>query len=517
MALRLSSRLLVLATVALCVVGAAYFGWKTLGAGGKSIERPLSVLARRATLRVIVTERGNLESMLTVDGICELNGMQNKIIQIVPEGTKVKKGQTVVKFDTSEIEKNIAQQDIKSKQAKARIETTAQEIEIARNKGEGEEKDAEVEFKLAKGNLEKYVKSDYLAEIADIKGLMAQNESKAEEAKTKYQQTKELVKKGFRSPEQERGAKTEFEQFAFFFERDKEKLKSKEQFEFQLKKLELTSKVEQADGKMKRSKATAKASVAKAQSEYDGATATFTIEDQQLKEYLKQKGLAEIKAEQEGIVAYANDRWYDESSRIREGATVYPRQKIFTLPDMTKMQVKVNIHESLVKKVKPGQKADIRVDAFPNEVLTGVVKTVSQLADSNMSFMRGGSKEYSTIVTVEKLPEEGLKPGMTAEVRIQVGLLPDVLSVPLQAVVEHKGEHYAFVEDKKGAITLRKVKIGESNDKDVQILGGLSEGDRVVLDARTRAEVEFKGEIDKEKDEPKPVPPSPGGAPGGPG
>lgn len=497
------------------MLGLAYLGWRSLGSAAKNVERPLSVAAHRSTLRVVVTERGNVESTVTVDGICELSGMQNKIIQIVPEGTKVKKGQSVVKFDTSEIDKNVAQQEIKSKQAKARIETTLQEIEIAKNKGEGEEKDAEVEWKLAKGNLEKYQKSDFLAEVADLRGLIAQQESKAEEAEVKYKQTKDLAKKGFRSPEQVRGAKTEYDQFAYFLERDKEKLKSKQEFEYQLKSLELTSKVEQAEGKLKRAKATAKASVSKAQSEYDGAVATFSIEDQQLKEYLKQRSLAEIKAEQEGIVAYANDRWYDESSRVREGATVYPRQKIFTLPDMTKMQVKVNIHESLVKKVKAGQKAEIRVDAFPSDVLGGVVKTVSQLADSNMSFLRGGSKEYSTVVTIEKLPEEGLKPGMTAEVRIQVALLHDVLTVPLQAVVEHKGDHFAFIEGEKGGIARRLVKIGEANDRDVQIVEGLREGDRVVLDARTRAEAEFKNDPEKEPEETKPASPGPGaGRPG---
>ena len=57
---------------------------------------------------------------------------------LVPEGTKVKKGDVVCKFDGSEIQKNIAQQEIKYKQATARIETTQQEVEIQRNKGESD-------------------------------------------------------------------------------------------------------------------------------------------------------------------------------------------------------------------------------------------------------------------------------------------------------------------------------------------------------------------------------------------
>src|SRR4051812_26221410 len=79
--LRLASRGATIATVAAVVVAMAYFGWKSLGVGVRTIEKPLAVAAHRATLRVVVTERGNLESTVTVDGICEMTGHQNKIIQ----------------------------------------------------------------------------------------------------------------------------------------------------------------------------------------------------------------------------------------------------------------------------------------------------------------------------------------------------------------------------------------------------------------------------------------------------
>jgi len=50
--------------------------------------------------------------------------------------------------------------------------------------------------------------------------------------------------------------------------------------------------------------------VAKADSEFESAKATHVIEDQQLKEYQRQKEKTLIKAEQPGIVAYANEPWY---------------------------------------------------------------------------------------------------------------------------------------------------------------------------------------------------------------
>jgi RND family efflux transporter MFP subunit len=216
-----------------------------------------------------------------------------------------------------------------------------------------------------------------------------------------------------------------------------------------------------------------------------------------------------IKAEQDGIVAYSNDRYWDPASQIREGATVYSRQRIFSLPDMTRMQVKVQIHESLIKKIKAGQKAEVRVDAFPNVVFVGTVKSVSQLADSDSSWRSGGIKQYTTIVTIDDIMSLELKPGMTAEARILVGDLKNVLVVPVAAVAEHKGEFFAFVEEPgDGGIKRRKVKIGENNEKLVEVLDGLKDGDVVALDAHARAIQEFKDEDAKdatgEKAEDKP-------------
>jgi RND family efflux transporter MFP subunit len=501
----------VILTTTVAVVAVGYFSFQKLGLGAPGrADRPLVSAARHATLTITVTERGNLESTKTVDGICEVQGSQIKIIELVPEGTHVDAGQVVCRFDSSEIDKNIAQQQIKVKQAKGKIDTTEQEVEIAKNKGEEEKSTADVEWQLAKLTLTKYEKSDFPSEVFDLKGMIAQQESKAEETKDNVDSMRELVRKGFRTPEQLRKTEQEYEQYRYFLDRDKQKLEGKQEYEYQLKKTEYESKVAQAAGKMKRAEATARASFLKATSEYEAAKSTHDLEKQQLDEFLGQKDKTVLKAEQPGVVAYANEPWYDSSRQIREGAMVWFRQKIFSLPDMSKMQVKVNVHESLVKKVKAGQKAEIRVDAFPNLVLRGTVQSVAQIADSNRSWMSGGAKEYTTVVTIDAMPSEELRPAMTAEVKIFVRTIPDALVVPVQCVVAHRGDHYVYVDDGR-TIERRKVKVGDTNEKLVEILEGLSEGDKVAQDARTRADADFKGEREDEPSTP-PAAPSPGGA-----
>jgi RND family efflux transporter MFP subunit len=476
------------------LAGVGYFAIVAGWTASSSKDSPLVSQVRRATLRINVSERGNLESCVTVDGICEVNstnGRDVKIISLVPEGTKVNKGDVVCKFDASEIAKNIAQQDIKFKQAQAKVETTRQEKEIQRNKAESDIIAAQVEMALAKLDLEKYQKGDYIAETTKQKGEIRLKEKDYGEAKNKLEQYNALMKRGFKSPEQVRIQQTVVAQTKLQYESAMLELKVKQDYEYKRKTTEFSSKADQGQKKVEQAVATLKAQMLKAQSEYESALATADIEEQQLKEFLKQKDKTIIRAEQSGIVAYANESWYDSSRQIREGASVYSRQKIFSLPDMTKMQVKVNIHESLIKKIKVGQTAEIRIDAFPNIVFLGTVTKVSQLADSTRPWMTGGVKEYPTVVVLDGLQGYDLKPSMTAEARILVGELDNVLVVPVQAVAEHKGAFYAFV-DEPGGIHRRKVKTGENNETHVQILAGLKEGDQVALDARLRAAAEFK-------------------------
>src|SRR5262249_28906676 len=167
--------------------------------------------------------------------------------------------------------------------------------------------------------------------------------------------------------------------------------------------------------------------------------------------------------------------------RIQAGAMVHFQQSIFSLPDLTQMQVKVKVHESMVKKIKVGLKTEIQLDALPNQVLHGTVTEVATLADNRGAWEDRGVKEYVTIVRIDDLPTDaGLKPGMSAEVKILVREIPNVLLVPVQAVAQQEGRHYAYVVGPTGA-ERRVVEIGENNEKLVEVRTGLNEGEAVAL------------------------------------
>ena len=454
---------------------------------------PLLATANRSTLRVIVTERGNLESRQTVDGVCEVRGYDNKIIFIVPEGTHVQEGDVVVRLDPSKIEEDIAKQEIEVNQAHGRVEASEQQLAVQLNKNESDLAAAELELTLAKLDLDKYLEGEYKVSMSETKGQIALARAEYEQVKDKLEHTRQLVKRGFRSREQLQAIEQEVERSRFFLERDERKLEMLETFDHRRKLTELEAKSVEAERKLVRAINSAKAEEAKARSEFERAKAGAELAEKQLSNLREQLAKCTITAKQAGVLAYSNEETWRSDGQIREGATVYQRQKIFSLPDMSVMQVKVNVHESVVKKVQPEQQAEIRVDAFPSVVMRGTVKSVAPLADSNQSWLRGGVKEYTTVVHVDDTQGVDLRPGMTAEVRIQVNELSGALTVPVQAVTQHQHEHYVYVLNGRG-FERRRVKVGENNEKLVQILEGLELGAQVALDARLRGVADFDQE-----------------------
>jgi HlyD family secretion protein len=96
--------------------------------------------------------------------------------------------------------------------------------------------------------------------------------------------------------------------------------------------------------------------------------------------------------------------------------------------DLTKMKCTANIDESDVGKIRPGQSVKFRIDAYPNETFNG---TVSQVRLQPIVVQNVVT--YGTVIDVPN-PDLKLKPGMTANVQIEIAKKTDVLRVPNTAI-----------------------------------------------------------------------------------
>lgn len=473
--------------VIVAAVNVDFSAWLPRHAGDQAL---ITAVATRSNVPIIISAGGELESAEGVQVLCEVEGRDVKIVEMGPEGSLVKTGQIVMRLDPSAVNERLAEQEITVTQLEAAAKAAAEELKIQKNLVASQIAAAELALTLAELDYEKYQEGDYIVELYELQGSIALAKTELQEAEDTREYFRALVKKGFRTPEQLRAKVQSVERAKYNLSRDEGKLKVLETYTRKRQIAELAAIADEAGRELERVKSSSIAAVTKAESDQEVAEATARLQRKQLERIKSQLQLCELLAPSDGIVVYNHDK----KDPLDLGEAVHFKQKLFSVTNMSEMQVRAFVHESEVKRVRPGMKVDVNVDALSDEMFEGTVQEVANFYDSTRHWMSGGVKEYETIVKINRLPGSGLKPGMTAQVKIQVGELANSLLVPVSAVVEKDGQHYCYVVDAL-EISRRAVAIGDNTETFVEITDGLADGEEVMLDARHRLAGELEGGV----------------------
>ena len=301
-------------------------------------------------------------------------------------------------------------------------------------------------------------------------------------AKSNLDGQKKLLDRGFLTT-------TEYENFQLDVEKKENSVRSTVaaqslflNFDFPKESEKLMSGYLQAQRKLVRAESKAISEMAKATANQLSAEAKERLEREKIKDLKEQIEKCTIRATSPGLVLYGSGdsryRWYGQD-QIKEGALVRQRQAIITIPDTTKMTVKISVHEVEVKKVKVGQTATIRIDAEADKTLTGEVVKVGVLPDSENRYMNPDLKVYKATIDIEGV-HDWLKPGMSAMVTINVDHLKDVVYIPIQAVVPKGSEQICYVLEGSTPVP-RVVETGENTLEYIVVTKGIAEGENVLL------------------------------------
>ncbi|WP_343329843.1 efflux RND transporter periplasmic adaptor subunit [Polaribacter staleyi] len=225
---------------------------------------------------------------------------------------------------------------------------------------------------------------------------------------------------------------------------------------------------------------------------YQTAKGTVTQRYSDLQQAKTNLGYANIYSPIDGVVL---------SRAIDEGQTVaasLSTPTLFTIAqDLKEMQVEADVDEADIGQVKEGQRVEFTVDAYLGETFEGVVTQVrlDPTVTSNVV-------TYTVVIKADN-PDLKLKPGLTATISIFTLELKDVLTAEAKAInfkpereilatynLQHqleannnklsKSETTLWVLENNGAITKKVVSLGASDGVHVQLLSGVSEGDKLV-------------------------------------
>ena len=182
------------------------------------------------------------------------------------------------------------------------------------------------------------------------------------------------------------------------------------------------------------------------------------------------------------------------SKSVEEGQTVaasFNTPELFTIAqDLTNMQVIADIDEADIGEVKEGQRVTFTVDAYPDDVFSGVVKQVRQEATTESNVVT-----YQVVISAPNANLK-LKPGLTASVTIFTKEVKNVLSVPSKALKFTPNEKMLTdgqsIQDvpapnkvwtlEDGVFKAHKVEVGLTNGITTEITSGLKAGQKVVTE-----------------------------------
>ena len=181
-----------------------------------------------------------------------------------------------------------------------------------------------------------------------------------------------------------------------------------------------------------------------------------------------------IRAPTAGIVIYARG-WRND--KPREGAAKYPGEAVMKIPDLSVMQVTLQVDEIQSQGLKEGQHAEILISSLSTEPISGKVARVASRAKP----LKSGSRVKQVEVIVElDSTRSGLTTGLTARVRIFVEKRSEALVVPLDCVYQQDSSHVVYMRQGTRFVP-RRVNLAARNSDFAVIEGDLAAGAELAM------------------------------------
>jgi HlyD family secretion protein len=433
----------------------------------------------RGPLALVLTERGALEcsrqSVLT-----SKVEWDTKLTSVLPEGTWVRKGDVVATLDVSKLKDELGDEQGDVLEAEAALDAAKQNLRILEIENSNAIIKATTARDIANMTLDAFEKAEFPKQVSDLELLIAKAFDSLHSAREQLAYTERQVRKQFKTAvdiDRDRLALLRAEETHADLV---EQLRVLREHTYARQLSELKGLASQALSTLMQQTSLARTKALSGQMQLEIQQRRLMRQTVQYNWTQKMLSYCEIRAPHDGQLLYANeDR--DPLEQVGEGMAVRFMQPLLVIPDRTHMQIAVRVHESLRRLLAVGMSAEIRLDSTPDRKLTGKVERVSSFPLTGR-WPNRDLRQYEAVVRLDGDCLD-LTPGLSAKVDLVAASKDDALQVPVQAVTEIGDRYVAFVAA-GGQVVPREVFVGESTQDQIEILGGIEEGERVFLNPR---------------------------------
>jgi multidrug resistance efflux pump len=332
---------------------------------------------------------------------------RSRIQSILPEGTSVKTGDVVCTIDMAEHRNKVTTMRMEMERTRAEIAASKAVSAAAERKANALQASASRRLNVAQMALQSWTKGESSVQHADLEGALRICRAELDYAKGIAAAAEEVE-----SPIEMLRAKLELTKAEANLRSAELRLKHHREFVDPQRVAQLKLEVEQAA--MEADTARADAGDASRTADLSAKTQQLAMQEQLLKKAMKQQQLGQISAPHDGVVFYADPASKRASSIVlRAGHEVRERQALVHVHDLSKMRALIELDAATAKKLEPGQRVDVQVDALPDQSFKGKLADIVKEKDSAES-----PSEASILID----PVKGvmLLPGMTAVVTIEL-------------------------------------------------------------------------------------------------
>lgn len=430
-------RLTIAALAVLVFLGAAAMIWNR-SAGASTV----SATVERGTLTVQLTVGGTLRPAESITYRSPLGGREAEILFLVAEGTRVGEGDLLARLDSTELQRELDRSVQEARSAQVDLQV------------------AEIDWQTAQAAVDSLAKGEGALGVTEAQARLQVSQRKVDRLRAEFEAFKPLLEKGFITREELNRTADALEQA---------------EGELALDRQRATVLVEQTHpGEEQR----ARLQLAQKAAQRENVRARVQEVDARVKLLQEQIEDCRIFARRPGLAVHEPSMSANPRRKVRVGDRVTSSQGLVTIPEVDRMVVEASAGEADVHRLRPGQPATIRLEAFPDLRLTGRLARVGTLASSSPD-RPAQDKRFDVVIDVDAT-DTALRPEMTARADIQIGVRTAVLLVSVNAIFERDGRPVCHVVGRWGVVT-RPVEIGEASDLLVEITAGLTEGERVAL------------------------------------
>jgi HlyD family secretion protein len=465
--------------LALVVVGIILAFFLYPGRMAKQDRALINAEAKLQDLQVEINVVGELDAAQSHMLSSEVLGTDGKIIFLIDDGTRVKKGDTLVKLDPLPFQKQVEGLQAEVEELKAAVQTAEQMVASEDNQVVQEVTNAEYNLNVATLELKQLQDGDGPLKISMLQEERQKAQLELQRYEAFYKDLLDLKKDGFDNKSEISSAEEKVASLKDQLKEATGRYESYKQHVFPALLESAKAKKQNTKLLLEQNRQGGVHKVAKAQAMLNQIMSKVSAKETALEQARIELEKTVIKAPFDGIVIHYETFRDGEKRKPREGDSVFMNQPILYLPDISKMIVKTKVREIDLFKLSLGQKGVVQVDAYPDTVFNGELTFIGALATSE-STEPGQEKSFQVIFTLQN-EDRRLRPGMTCRVSIITQSLKQVLTVPTQAIFSDDTGDICFVQSDRGNYEKRQVKIGAQDEDIVQIISGLQVGEKVSL------------------------------------